>query len=113
MFFTKLPNGVVTSCSRPITETVILNDKETFFQSEFFEMKEKDMQKVEDGTHDWDLTEKGLVTKKSNRKKMFDEFSQKKEKEVKEFQERKRELILKITKGTATESEQEEFANLL
>lgn len=104
-----LKHDTITICNWPFSENDI--------QSIPFECSEEDFAAYQDGTLDFDIVDGAVITKPSTRKadKEAAELAAKQADEAaaaaKKY--RKIELIGKVTGGTATPAEQEEFANLL
>lgn len=105
---TKSESGITWS-NWPITENGV--------SSIPFECTQEQLQEVQEGTKEFDIIDGQIVVKESNRKaeREAQEAQAKLEAEQAELakKQRKKELIAKVAAGTATEAEQEEFADLL
>lgn len=82
-----------------------------------FESNEEDYNNFVDGVLDFDIVDDKVITKSSIRKQELLDSIKKAEEEIKTKKQeeivKKLELISKISNGTATLEEQEEFANLI
>lgn len=105
LHFTKHTDGAVTYSNYPISENGI--------DSLPFEASEDDLQAVLEGTAAWDIQDGQLITIPSDRKANQDQALADATLALEARKARKLELIQKVTSGTATVQEQEEFANLL
>jgi len=113
LHFLQKPTGV-TSANWPLTELVTEEDGSVNSYSSFpFEVSLEDKLAVEEGTKDWEIIEGVVTTKPSDRKEKQEEAVKALEQSAVDTRNRKFELIKKVTLGTATLAEQEEFANLL
>lgn len=105
---TKSESGITYS-NWPITENGV--------SSIPFECTEEDLSAVTEGTKEFDIIDGQVILKDSNKKaeREAKEAQDKLEAEQAELarKQRKKELIAKVAAGTATEAEQEEFADLL
>jgi len=105
---TKSESGITWS-NWPITENGV--------SSIPFKVSEEDLKSVTEGTKEFDVINGEVILKDSNKKAEREEAERlaKEEKEAEELAKktRKRELISKVALGTATEEEQDEFADLL
>lgn len=81
------------------------------------EVSNEDLAEINDGTKEFDIIDGEVIIKPSNKKaeRLAREAAEKDAAEaaIQAKKARKLELIKKVSLGTATEEEQEEFANLL
>lgn len=105
LHFIKHENGTVTTSTWPFEENNL--------QSFPFEVTEEQSKEVEEGISDWDIVDGEPVLKPSTRKADKEAAEKEAQEAATAAKKRKFELIQKVTSGTATPEEQEEFANLL
>lgn len=105
LHFIKTPEGRISVANWPFRE----NEQD----SVPYEVTEEQIAAVETGEKDWDIVDDAIALRDSTRK--ADAEAQEKALQEAGIAARKRkfELIQKVTSGTATLAEQEEFANLL
>lgn len=104
-YFLQNENGSITYGNWPISENGV--------DAIPFEVTEEQIELVKDGTKDWSITEGVLSLIDSDRKAKIESEKIAIEQAIIDTRLRKIELIKKVTSGTATIDEQEEFANLL
>lgn len=114
LYFAKHPSGHISVADWPITETVTQEDGEAYsVESIPFEVSEEDKLSVDEGSKDWDINDGIVTTKPSDRKAIQEAEVKAAQDAIVTAKKRKFQLIQKVTLGTATLAEQEEFANLL